>query len=180
MDTHNPYRNTFHLWWVLRHPISLTYWVLVQLRPTPYGELAWRNQYGFNWKNLGSFVQIALLTIINVILLIFLQFGTVLLYLVVDILESNWNRNRRIKVVNTDTPSACTDRIYFINGIATTAHWFDLNCRRLANHFGAPVHGIYNPSYGLVADLFESLVQRNFHIQTDIIQPGCRGNPRRA
>jgi len=60
--------------------------------------------------------------------------------------------------------------VFFVNGIATTPHWLGLNCTRLANHYGTACIGVFNPCYGLLLDLIECVVQRNFNIRTTIVR----------
>lgn len=51
---------------------------------------------------------------------------------------------------------------FFINGIGVDHWWLDLNCRQLERRFNVGVKGIYNRSYGIIWDIIESILQRDF------------------
>lgn len=54
----------------------------------------------------------------------------------------------------------------FLNGVAVGSHWMKSNLNRLALTFGRPVIGIHNRTSGILFDVIECLVQRNFGYAT--------------
>ncbi|KAL2834759.1 hypothetical protein BJY01DRAFT_239020 [Aspergillus pseudoustus] len=58
----------------------------------------------------------------------------------------------------------------FINGIACGQTWLQQNIDRLGCTFGRRVYGVHNPTAGLVFDLFQCLIQRDFSYATQDIR----------
>lgn len=56
---------------------------------------------------------------------------------------------------------------FFVNGICTGQTWRKLNCEALAGMFGRKIVGINNRTFGIVLDVFESIIQRCFGYTTD-------------
>jgi len=54
------------------------------------------------------------------------------------------------------------EKWFFINGIITDYWSLDANCENIETRFNVGVTGIYNWSYGLIWDLVESVLQRDF------------------
>ncbi|KAG5922859.1 hypothetical protein E4U53_003643 [Claviceps sorghi] len=54
----------------------------------------------------------------------------------------------------------------YLNGVAIGDHWLKNNLNRLALTFGRPVLGIHNKTSGVLFDLIECLIQRNFTYAT--------------
>lgn len=54
----------------------------------------------------------------------------------------------------------------FLNGVAVGSHWMKSNLNRLALTFGRPVVGIHNRTSGILFDVIECLIQRNFGYAT--------------
>ncbi|KAL2869263.1 uncharacterized protein BJX67DRAFT_22856 [Aspergillus lucknowensis] len=54
----------------------------------------------------------------------------------------------------------------FINGVACGQRWLQKNLDRLGYTFGRKVYGVLNPTTGLVFDLLQCLVQRDFSYAT--------------
>lgn len=54
----------------------------------------------------------------------------------------------------------------FLNGVAVGSHWMKSNLDRLALTFGRPVVGIHNRTSGILFDVIECLIQRNFGYAT--------------
>ena len=50
--------------------------------------------------------------------------------------------------------------------IQNRRYGFQRSCDRVARTFGRPITGIYNPTYGLIGDLLECIVQRSFSYNT--------------
>ncbi|RUP44114.1 hypothetical protein BC936DRAFT_149919 [Jimgerdemannia flammicorona] len=55
----------------------------------------------------------------------------------------------------------------FVNGICVDPLWLQGNCELLASMFGRRIVGIHNRTFGLVFDLVECLLQRDFGYVTD-------------
>ncbi|KAK7931748.1 hypothetical protein PG985_002460 [Apiospora marii] len=62
----------------------------------------------------------------------------------------------------------------FINGVACGEAWLLSNINRLALTFGRPVMGIHNKTDGIIFDVVECLVQRNFSYATTDVREAYR------
>ncbi|RMY84471.1 hypothetical protein D0862_11412 [Hortaea werneckii] len=62
------------------------------------------------------------------------------------------------------------ERWIFLNGVAVGSHWLQANIDRLALTFRRPVRGVHNPTAGLVFDLAQCLLERNFSYSTDDVR----------
>jgi hypothetical protein len=60
----------------------------------------------------------------------------------------------------------------FVNGMCTSKSGLQLILNYLHAHFGRPVVGIYNCTYGFWFDLLESIFQRDFYVPTEDIREG--------
>ncbi|KAH7322858.1 hypothetical protein B0I35DRAFT_426607 [Stachybotrys elegans] len=58
----------------------------------------------------------------------------------------------------------------FLNGVAAGQHWMKNNLNRLAITFGRPILGIHNRTDGIIFDVIECLVQRNFGYATNDVR----------
>ncbi|CAM1504266.1 Fc.00g018570.m01.CDS01 [Cosmosporella sp. VM-42] len=58
----------------------------------------------------------------------------------------------------------------FLNGVAVGEHWMQNNLNRLALTFKRPVLGIHNRTSGILFDVIECLIQRNFGYATGDIR----------
>ena len=58
----------------------------------------------------------------------------------------------------------------YLNGVSVGQAWLQSNIDRLSLTFGRRVHGIHNPTAGIIFDLIECLVQRNFCYSTQDIR----------
>ncbi|KFA62014.1 hypothetical protein S40285_02126 [Stachybotrys chlorohalonatus IBT 40285] len=58
----------------------------------------------------------------------------------------------------------------FLNGVAAGEHWLMNNLNRLALTFGRPVLGIHNKTDGIIFDVIECLIQRNFGYATNDVR----------
>ncbi|RDA92721.1 hypothetical protein CP533_1424 [Ophiocordyceps camponoti-saundersi (nom. inval.)] len=65
-----------------------------------------------------------------------------------------------------DRPEHRHEQWIFLNGVAAGDHWTKSNLNRLALTFGRPVMGIHNRTSGILFDIVECLVQRNFTYAT--------------
>ncbi|KAF4126081.1 hypothetical protein GMORB2_1327 [Geosmithia morbida] len=67
-------------------------------------------------------------------------------------------------------PEHSHEQWVFINGVAVGKHWMKLNLNRIAVTFGRPVLGIHNKTAGMIFDVWECLVQRNFGYATSDVR----------
>ncbi|KAJ9148626.1 p-hydroxylaminobenzoate lyase [Pleurostoma richardsiae] len=58
----------------------------------------------------------------------------------------------------------------FLNGVAVGEHWMKNNLNRLALTFKRPVLGIHNRTSGIIFDVVECLIQRNFCYATSDVR----------
>jgi hypothetical protein len=53
-------------------------------------------------------------------------------------------------------------------------HWMQSNINRLALTFGRPVLGVHNKTSGIIFDVLQCLIQRNFNYATMDIRDGYK------
>ncbi|KAL4762703.1 uncharacterized protein BDW70DRAFT_26498 [Aspergillus foveolatus] len=70
------------------------------------------------------------------------------------------------KYPKEEAPEHKHEHWVYINGIACGQTWLQCNIDRLAYTFGRKITGVHNPSSGLVFDIIESLIQRDFSYAT--------------
>ncbi|KIV89956.1 hypothetical protein PV10_07309 [Exophiala mesophila] len=58
------------------------------------------------------------------------------------------------------------ERWVYINGVATGKHWLQANLDRLALTFRRPIYGIHNRTSGIIFDVIECIIQRDFAYAT--------------
>jgi len=58
----------------------------------------------------------------------------------------------------------------FLNGVAVGRNWLQSNVDRLALTFGRPVLGVHNKTYGIIFDVLQCLIQRNFTYATQDVR----------
>ncbi|KAJ6441169.1 alpha/beta-Hydrolase [Purpureocillium lavendulum] len=71
-------------------------------------------------------------------------------------------------------PEHAHEQWVFLNGVAVGQHWMKNNLNRLALTFGRPVLGIHNRTSGIVFDVIECLIQRNFTYATADVRRAYR------
>lgn len=64
------------------------------------------------------------------------------------------------------------ERFIFINGVSVGRDWFQANLDTLSLIFRRPIVGIHNITYGIIFDLLECLIQRDFCYATQDIRTG--------
>ncbi|KAF7559188.1 hypothetical protein G7046_g4955 [Stylonectria norvegica] len=62
----------------------------------------------------------------------------------------------------------------FLNGVAVGQHWMQNNLNRLAITFKRPILGIHNRTSGIIFDVVECLIQRNFNYATSDVRIGFK------
>jgi hypothetical protein len=63
-------------------------------------------------------------------------------------------------------PNQDNEKWFFINGVAVNRWWLKQNCKFLEKRFNKCIIGIPNVSYGIFWDLVETVLQRDFNIDT--------------
>ncbi|PVH77473.1 hypothetical protein DL98DRAFT_423674 [Cadophora sp. DSE1049] len=58
----------------------------------------------------------------------------------------------------------------FLNGVAVGRNWLQSNVDRLALTFGRPVLGVHNKTNGIIFDVLQCLIQRNFTYATQDVR----------
>ncbi|KAL2352325.1 hypothetical protein BJ546DRAFT_1028568 [Cryomyces antarcticus] len=58
----------------------------------------------------------------------------------------------------------------FINGVSVGQHWLQANIDRLSLTFGRPVTGVHNPTGGIIFDLVQCVIQRDYCYATQDIR----------
>ncbi|CAI6286251.1 unnamed protein product [Periconia digitata] len=58
----------------------------------------------------------------------------------------------------------------FLNGVSVGHHWLQNNVDRIAQTFRRPILGVHNRTYGIIFDLIQCLIERNFCYATDDIR----------
>ncbi|KAE8164898.1 hypothetical protein BDV40DRAFT_259476 [Aspergillus tamarii] len=76
------------------------------------------------------------------------------------------------KVPIEERPEHERERWIFINGVGVGHHWLQNNIDRLAYTFGRKIIGVHNPTDGIVLDVIECLIQRNFTFATPDTRDG--------
>jgi hypothetical protein len=59
------------------------------------------------------------------------------------------------------------ERWFFLNGCCVSGHNLQQNADQLSKTFGRPIFAIHNRTYGVLGDLFECILQRNFDLFTE-------------
>jgi len=96
-----------------------------------------------------------------------INIALILLYFLLRIVQS-------FQIQRDVQPPATRARVqsFFLNGICVNGYWADQNSRRLMKRLQkrvGTVTPISNPSYGVVADLFEAIVLRNFRLDSTAV-----------
>ncbi|KAM3456393.1 hypothetical protein MY3296_001672 [Beauveria thailandica] len=157
-------------------------WVVLPLTPTDSGEL---DELYPSWANL----QCLAVHTILILLQLFFFFGLLVAVLlpvwlgavfVGGCLFLNWLLclllNGKGMTFHSDEkyakalPQHQHEQWIFLNGVAAGEHWMKNNLNRLAITFGRPVLGIHNRTSGIIFDVIECLVQRNFSYATNDVR----------
>ncbi|KAK8162964.1 hypothetical protein BKA80DRAFT_274150 [Phyllosticta citrichinensis] len=87
-----------------------------------------------------------------------------------------WMRvNGRKRLLKSDPRIASASRHrdehwVFINGVAVGKYWLQANIDRLARIFRRQVTGVHNPTNGLIFDLIQCMIERNFSYSTQDVR----------
>ncbi len=69
-------------------------------------------------------------------------------------------------------PDHDDEKWFFINGVAVGQHWLQSNLNRIALTFRRPVDGIQNRTRGILFDVLQCVIQRDFGYATNDIRNG--------
>ncbi|POR35535.1 Uncharacterized protein TPAR_04277 [Tolypocladium paradoxum] len=153
-------------------------WVLLPLRPCASDEL---DELYPNLRNLFCILVHFILVLLQLAFLlalpvaIFLPIWTVAggvsAFMLVNwalckLLNGNEVTFRSDEKYAKELPEHAHEQWVFLNGVAVGEHWMKNNLNRLALTFGRPVLGIHNRTCGIIFDVVECLVQRNFTYAT--------------
>lgn len=89
-----------------------------------------------------------------------------------SVLINGTNQAFRSDVDMTGWPNHEDERWFFINGVAVGQHWLQSNLDRLALTFRRPIYGIQNPTRGILFDVIQCVIQRDFGYATNDIRKG--------
>ncbi|QDS68099.1 hypothetical protein FKW77_010123 [Venturia effusa] len=94
-----------------------------------------------------------------------LIFNSIIAYLL------NGNKIKVYPSVEVDREGKFSDEYWiFLNGVSVGQYWLQSNVDRLSLTFGRPVTGVHNPTDGIIYDLIQCLVQRNFAYNTEDVR----------
>ncbi|KGO74953.1 hypothetical protein PITC_031910 [Penicillium italicum] len=91
-------------------------------------------------------------------------------YAIVMLMLNGFQRILGSQVPVVEQPGHERERWLYINGIAAGSHWVQMNINQLSYMFGRKVTGVHNRTAGIVFDLIECLIQRDFSYATDDIR----------
>ncbi|KAL3479717.1 hypothetical protein BJX99DRAFT_267750 [Aspergillus californicus] len=137
--------------------------------------------------NIGNIAFHAVLSILQIIFLISIPIGFACMVpalwitaYVTSFLSANrllcdifLNRGPRVLTSRTpelEDPGHSNEHWIFINGIATGQRWLQANLDRLGYTFGRRVTGLHNSTYGLIFDLIQCVIQRDFSYATEDVR----------
>ncbi|KJZ77177.1 hypothetical protein HIM_03498 [Hirsutella minnesotensis 3608] len=152
--------------------------ILSPMRLTPSGQFA---ELYPSWPNLFALVVQVVLTACQLLFLVVLPLAVLLPVWtavggVAAFLLVNWLVCRVLNgpdiVFHSHPkyakarPEHAHEQWVFLNGVAVGEHWMQSNLDRLAITFGRPIMGIHNRTDGILFDIVECLIQRNFTYAT--------------
>ncbi|KAK7520136.1 hypothetical protein IWZ03DRAFT_412909 [Phyllosticta citriasiana] len=128
------------------------------------------------WQVLLTLYQ--LVFILSLPLCFWMPLSAFLIYVAVSILicVPIWMRvNGRKRLLKSDPRIASASRHrdehwVFINGVAVGKYWLQANIDRLARIFRRQVTGVHNPTNGLIFDLIQCMIERNFSYSTQDVR----------
>lgn len=145
--------------WLLLHLPLVARWVVYQLVPcsSNFGEL-W-SDYSLTLVNIWNIAQLIAWSLTG-------PFGAI----VGNFYESRQDASWFTSVYRGSPFIAETNQTtFYINGICTTRSILISNCKKLEHQLNRRVIGIFNPSYGILSDVIECVIQRNLGLTTTIV-----------
>ncbi|KAF2096552.1 hypothetical protein NA57DRAFT_42495 [Rhizodiscina lignyota] len=142
--------------------------------------------YPGSWRNLFSlFLHVVLVFmqasfLISLISCLFVPLGWFIVYVAFFMLLNYgicWFLNgstiqlvSQVEVENEENHAS--EYWVYLNGVSVGRDWLQSNVDRLSETFGRRVHGVHNPTDGIIFDLIQCLVQRNFSYSTQDVRDG--------
>jgi hypothetical protein len=129
------------------------------------------NITGFNFTNPMSELYIGLangciipfyniLSVIVQLLLFIFSIPVGIIYVITKFLGT------RAQTYLGSLPDQDNEKWFYINGVCVNNWWLEQNCKFLEKRFNRRITGIPNVSYGIFWDMIESMLQRDFNIDT--------------
>ncbi|OQD82241.1 hypothetical protein PENANT_c022G03476 [Penicillium antarcticum] len=103
-------------------------------------------------------------------ILIYIAGAFLLNYVIVMVGLNGFRRILISQVPVTERPGHERESWFYINGIAAGSRWAQMNVDQLSSTFGRRIIGIHNRTAGVVFDLVECLIQRDFSYATGDIR----------
>ncbi|KAK4160125.1 hypothetical protein QBC43DRAFT_119393 [Cladorrhinum sp. PSN259] len=155
-------------------------YIVFPMTPTDSGELS---EMAFTWGNVFSILMHGVLLVLQLVFILgLLPFAALLpvwaaVLLIAAFLAINYGLclilNGGTQVEHHSAPEYAEalpehahEQWIYINGICAGEHWLQSNLNRLAATFKRPVLGIHNKTSGLLFDVLEVLIQRNWGYAT--------------
>ncbi|KAH6686779.1 hypothetical protein F5X68DRAFT_207922 [Plectosphaerella plurivora] len=153
-------------------------WIIMPVTPSDSGEL---DELAFTWPNMFCVAMHALLFVLQAAFILaipVIAFFPIYMAAVGigAFLTLNWALCLLLNGPSIEyhsdekyakaLPEHASEQWIFINGVAVGDHWMKSNLNRLALTFKRPVLGIHNQTSGIIFDVIECLVQRNFGYAT--------------
>ncbi|CAG8080936.1 unnamed protein product [Penicillium salamii] len=119
---------------------------------------------------LASLPLLVLCMVPGLWILAYLVLGLALSYAVVMLLLNGFEQVLASRVPVAERPGHDRECWLYINGIAAGHRWVQMNIDQLSYTFGRKVTGVHNRTAGIVFDLIECLIQRDFSYATGDIR----------
>ncbi|KAF3066363.1 hypothetical protein GL218_09111 [Daldinia childiae] len=157
-------------------------WVIWPLRPCD-GEHF--DELSFTWENIWCMIIHAILVVLQLLFILTLPLAVLFPVWMVAVglaafFTLNWllclGLNGKTITFTSDPKYApaleehAHEQWIFLNGVAVGEAWLKSNINRLALTFKRPVIGVHNRTTGIIFDVVECLVQRNFGYATSDIR----------
>ncbi|KAI1170051.1 hypothetical protein F4777DRAFT_595614 [Nemania sp. FL0916] len=157
-------------------------WIVWPMRPCDGGHF---DELSFTADNVWCIFIHIILAILQLLFLILLPIALLLpVYLFIAALAIFFSINWLLcRLLNGSTTTYASDPRYapplaehqheqwiFLNGVAVGEAWLKSNINRLALTFKRPILGIHNRTTGIIFDVIECLIQRNFGYATSDIR----------
>jgi hypothetical protein len=153
-------------------------WTILPLRPLDSGDL---DEFAPTAANVFCLVMHAVLLVLQLAFLVALPFGFLLPvwmfalgvgaflglnHVLCMSLNGDGIEFHSDEKYATASPEHAHEQWICLNGVASGRHWTKSSLDRIALTFKRPVLGIHNRTSGVIFDIFECLIQRNFSYAT--------------
>ncbi|KAF2186832.1 hypothetical protein K469DRAFT_662624 [Zopfia rhizophila CBS 207.26] len=118
----------------------------------------------------GFLIIFQLLFLVSLPFCVVLPLGSFVLYVAAVMLANfgisrilNGGEDSLISTVNLENDKKHDEECWvFLNGVSVGKHWLQGNVNRLALTFRRPIIGVHNRTYGIIFDLIQCIIERNF------------------